>query len=52
VTDGPFIEAKELIAGFAVIRVNSKEEAIEWTTRFRKVIGEGESEVVQLFGPA
>ena len=52
VTDGPFIEAKELIAGFAVIQVSSKEEAIEWATRFRKVIGEGESEIVQLFGPA
>jgi len=52
VTDGPFIEAKELIAGFAVIQVNSKEEAVEWATRFRKIIGEGESEIVQVFGPA
>lgn len=52
VTDGPFIEAKELIAGFAVIQVNSKEEAVEWATRFRKILGEGESEIVQVFGPA
>ncbi len=51
VTDGPFIEAKELIGGFAVLRVDTKEEAIEWATRFRKVIGEGETEVVQLFSP-
>jgi hypothetical protein len=51
VTDGPFIEAKELIAGFAVIQVDSKEEAIEWATRFRKILGEGESEIVQVFGP-
>jgi hypothetical protein len=52
VTDGPFIEAKELIAGFAVIEVKSKEEAIEWTSRFRRILGEGESEIVQVFGPA
>jgi hypothetical protein len=51
VTDGPFIEAKELIAGFAVIRVNSLEEAIEWTTRFRAITGDGESEIVPVFGP-
>lgn len=52
VTDGPFIEAKELIAGFAVIQVKSKEEAIEWAKGFRKIIGEGETEIVQVFGPA
>jgi hypothetical protein len=51
VTDGPFIEAKELLGGFAVIQVDTKEEAIEWATRFRKIVGEGETEVVQLFGP-
>jgi hypothetical protein len=52
VTDGPFIEAKELIAGFAVIQADSKEEAIEWAKRFRTIIGEGESEIVQVLGPA
>jgi hypothetical protein len=51
VTDGPFIEAKELIAGFAVIQVKSKVEAIEWAKGFRKIIGEGESEIVQIYGP-
>jgi hypothetical protein len=51
VTDGPFIEAKELTAGFAVIQVNSLEEAIEWSKRFRAIIGDGVSEIVQLFGP-
>jgi len=30
VTDGPFAEAKELIAGWSIIQVNSMEEAIEW----------------------
>ena len=34
VTDGPFPETKELIAGFALLQVKSKPEAIEWTKRF------------------
>ncbi len=34
VTDGPFTETKELIAGFSLIQVRSKEEAIEWASRF------------------
>lgn len=51
VTDGPFIELKELTGGFAVIEVESLEEAIEWSKRFRKIIGDGESEIVQLAGP-
>ena len=45
VTDGPFPETKELIAGFALMQVKSKPEAIEWTKRFLAVAGEGESEV-------
>jgi hypothetical protein len=51
VTDGPFIELKELTGGFAVIQTNSLEEAIEWCKRFRSIAGEGESEIVQMFGP-
>jgi hypothetical protein len=49
VTDGPFTEAKELIGGFAIIRVNSKEEAIERTRYFLQVAGGGESEIRQLY---
>lgn len=52
VVDGPFTEAKELIAGYTLIQVKSKEEAIEWTRRFPNpaVDGkEGEIEVRQLF---
>jgi hypothetical protein len=45
VTDGPVAETKELIGGFAIIRVNSKAEAIELTKRFLSVAGEGESEI-------
>jgi hypothetical protein len=48
VTDGPFPETKELIAGFALLQVKSKPEAIEWTKRFLVAVGEGESEVRQL----
>jgi hypothetical protein len=45
VVDGPFTETKEVIGGFALIQVASKEEAIEWTKRFLEVAGDGESEV-------
>ena len=48
VTDGPFAEAKELIAGFAIGQVDSKDEAIEWATRFADVIGDVEIEVRQV----
>jgi hypothetical protein len=45
VTDGPFTETKELIAGYAIIQAESLEEAIGLTKRFLKVVGEGESEI-------
>jgi hypothetical protein len=45
VVDGPFTETKEVIGGFALIQVASKEEAIEWTKRFLEVAGDGESEI-------
>jgi hypothetical protein len=49
VTDGPFAEAKEVIASFALIRVNSKEEAIEAVARFLKIVGGGEAEIYQVY---
>jgi hypothetical protein len=49
VTDGPFSEAKEVVGGFAILEVASKEEAIEWTRRFLAVAGDGESELRQLY---
>lgn len=51
VTDGPFIELKELVAGWAILDVDSVDEAIEWSKRFREIVGEGVSEIVQLHGP-
>lgn len=50
VTDGPFTETKELTGGFALIEVKSREEAIEWAKRFRKIAGDGESIVQEVFG--
>ncbi len=50
-TDGPFAETKEAVAGFALIEVRSKEEAIELARRFRKIVGDGESVIQQVFGP-
>jgi hypothetical protein len=52
VIDGPFTEAKELIAGYTIIQARSREEALEWTKRFPNpsVAGrEAEIEVRQLY---
>ena len=49
VTDGPFTESKELVGGFALIRVNSKEEAIERTKIFLGIAGDGETEIRQVW---
>jgi hypothetical protein len=52
VTDGPYSESKELIAGYWLIQVKSKEEAIEWAKRVPNPAGEGqegEIEIRQLF---
>ena len=48
VTDGPFTESKELVAGFAILEAASKQEAIELTRRFLEVVG-GECELRQVF---
>lgn len=45
VTDGPFTETKELIAGFILIDVKSREEAIEWAMRMPDPQGHGEGEI-------
>lgn len=49
VTDGPFTEAKELVGGFAILRANSKEEAIQLAKDFLAVVGTGECELRQLY---
>src|SRR6476469_6411877 len=45
VTDGPFTESKEVVVGFAILKANSKEEAIQLAKDFLKVAGEGECEI-------
>lgn len=50
VVDGPFAETKELIAGYTIIQVKSREEALEWARRFPNPHDEdGEIEIRQLF---
>lgn len=51
VTDGPFAETKELIDGFAVIEVSSKEEAVQVAERFMRIAGDGQGEILQMFAP-
>jgi hypothetical protein len=45
VTDGPFTESKELVGGFAIFRVNSRDEAVALTSRFLEIAGDGMSEL-------
>jgi hypothetical protein len=49
VVDGPFSEAKEVIAGYWIIETKTREEAVEWAKRVP--FQEGELEVRQIFGP-
>ena len=52
VVDGPFAETKELVAGYTIIEVGSREEAMEWTRRFPNPAidgGQGEIEVREFF---
>jgi hypothetical protein len=49
VTDGPFTEAKEVVGGFAILKADSKEEAIQLAKDFLKVVGEGECELRPIY---
>jgi hypothetical protein len=49
VTDGPFTESKEVIGGLAILRANSRAEAIKHVKDFLGVAGDGECELRQLF---
>jgi hypothetical protein len=56
-TDGPFTETRELVGGYSVYDVESKQEAIDWTNRFMRLFlehwpeGECEAEIRQIFAP-
>jgi hypothetical protein len=49
VIDGPFTETKELVAGFSIVRVNSRDEAIAWATRFAALVGDIEIDIRPLY---
>ena len=49
VMDGPFTEAKELIAGFALVQVPSKQAAIDLAEQFLRIAGQGSAEVREAF---
>jgi hypothetical protein len=49
VMDGPFAESREVVGGFAILKANSKEEAMELVKTFLKVAGDGECELRQLY---
>lgn len=48
VVDGPFAETKELIAGYTLIQVRSREEALEWSRRYPNPVGEGCEAVIEV----
>jgi hypothetical protein len=50
-TDGPFTESKEQIVSFALLEVRFKDEAVELARRFWKLVGDGEGDIRQVFGP-
>jgi PhnB protein len=49
VTDGPFIETKELVAGFAILEAATLEEAMGWSTRFARLVGDTQLEIRPMF---
>ncbi|UJW30147.1 YciI family protein [Saccharothrix sp. AJ9571] len=49
VTDGPFAEAKESVAGFALVEVRTEEEVVEIARRFVKMVGNSRSVIQQVF---
>lgn len=48
IIDGPFTEVKELIAGYTLIQVKSREEALEWARRFPNPMGEGKTAEIEI----
>jgi hypothetical protein len=51
VVDGPFTEAKELIGGWALMETRDRAEAIEWSKRFMRLAGEGETRLREVYMP-
>ena len=51
VTDGPYTEAKEAVVGWALVKVDSKEEAIELSRRFWQIAGDGSGVIQRVYEP-
>jgi hypothetical protein len=49
VTDGPFVESKEVVGGFAILQASSREEAIQLAKDFLNAVEDGECELRQLY---
>jgi hypothetical protein len=49
VTDGPFVETKEVVGGFAILEARSKEEAVDMARTFLAIAGDGECEIRQIY---
>lgn len=50
-TDGPFTEAKELVVGWAIVKVDTKEQAIELSKRFWGIVGDGTGIIQRILEP-
>jgi hypothetical protein len=48
-TDGPFAETKELVSGYSIIKADSKQDAIEWATRYANILGDIELDVREVY---
>ena len=49
VTDGPFVETKEVLGGYALLKAASKDEVVELTRSFLNAVGQGTCEIHQLY---
>ena len=52
ITDGPFTETKEVIAGFVIVRVSSMQEALDWVRRYTVTVDADEVDALPLFEPS
>jgi hypothetical protein len=51
VTDGPYADTKETIVSFALVECRSMDEAVEVSRRFWRLVGDGEGDIRQVYGP-
>ncbi len=49
ITDGPYTEAKEAVVGWAIVRVDSEEQALELSRRFYEIVGEGSGTIQRIY---